>query len=66
MLYLRTNYGGIYLGRYTGIIRDYSLYGRLLIRTYTQCFGIEILVLLDIWQLELETIYYLVPNLGTF
>jgi hypothetical protein len=42
-LYPRANGSGIYLGRYTGVIRDYSLYRRLLIRTYTQYFGIEVL-----------------------
>jgi hypothetical protein len=63
-LYPRTNSGRIYLGIYTGIVRDYSLYSRLLSRIYTQYFGME--VLLDIRQLELEIIYRLIPNLGTF
>jgi hypothetical protein len=48
MLYPRTNGGGIYLGRYTGVIRYYSLCGRFLIRIYTQGFGVEVLVFLDI------------------
>jgi hypothetical protein len=47
-LYPRTNGGGTYLRRYTGVVRGYSLYGRLLIGTYTQGFGVEVLVLLDI------------------
>jgi hypothetical protein len=48
ILYPRTNRSRIYLGRYTGIIRDCSLCSYLLIRIYAQRFGIEVLVLLDI------------------
>jgi hypothetical protein len=63
-LHPRTNRGGIHLGMYASVVRGCSLCGRLLIRTYTQGFGME--VLLDMWQLELEIVYRLIPNLGTF
>jgi hypothetical protein len=65
-LYPRTNGGGIYLRMCPSVVRGYSLCGRLLDRTHTQGFGIEVLVLLDMRQLELETVYRLVPNLGAF
>jgi hypothetical protein len=65
-LYPRTNGGGIHPGRCAGVVRGCSLCGRLLVRTHAQGFGVEVLVLLDMRQLELETIYRLVPNLGAF
>jgi hypothetical protein len=65
-LYPRTNSSGIYFGICASVIRGYSLCGRLLVRTHAQGFGVEVLVLLDIRQLELETVYRLVPNLGAF
>jgi hypothetical protein len=60
-LYPRTNRGGMHLGRCAGVVRGRS---RLLIRTHAQGFGMEALP--DMRQLELETVYRLVPNLGAF
>jgi hypothetical protein len=65
-LYPRMNAGGMYPGRYASVVRGCSLCGRLLVRTHAQGFGVEVLVLLDMRQLELETVYRLVPNLGAF
>ena len=63
-LYPRTNRGGMHLGICASVVRGYSLCGRLLVRTHAQGFGME--VLLDMWQLELEIIRYLISNLGAF
>ena len=54
----------MHLGMCASVVRGCSLCGRLLVRTHAQGFGME--VLLDMWQLELEIVYRLVPNLGAF
>jgi hypothetical protein len=58
----------MHLGIYASAMKGCNLCRCLLIRTHAQRFGKsrDVELFWDTWQLELEIIYRLVPNLGAF